>query len=243
MRSALSLLVATAALATAVPCGALEKMPGRITDGDFDTRWARCSSMTLRYFNTCTDWTWVWGGWHAGDTIGTCYEFHCYHPFVGLDGSRMYFDDVMPPGYGFTGTVAVHAADGNGCPAGLIASAPLLPVLGWNLTRWNVSVPPRFVITYEFGPATGADTALYQVSPASDHPAAGATGPQACGTCYPWDRRPQSFYWGSPESPLCPGSVLFDGVCEAAWLMEVYVRCYKLPVEKTSWGGIKNLYR
>jgi hypothetical protein len=243
MRSAGSLFAAMSLLTVAVPCGALEKTSVRLTDGDRDTGWARCTSVAVTYYNTCTDWLWVWSGWSAGDIIGTCYEFSCYHQFTMLDASAMYFAHVMPSGYGFTGTIAVHAADANGCPAGALASAPLLPVYGWNLKIWNLVVPARFVVTYEFGPASDPDSILIHVSPASDHPAPGPTGPQACGFCYPWDRLGRSFYYGSAESPLCPGSTLFDGVCDANWLAEAYVRCPKLSVDKSSWGSIKSLYR
>ena len=43
-------------------------------------------------------------------------------------------------------------------------------------------------------------------------------------------------------SPDCPGTVLFDGFCDAELAWEIAVT-YPVSVEEQSWGGIKALYR
>jgi len=88
-----------------------------------------------------------------------------------------------------------------------------------------------------FGDAPGNPASI-----ATDHPAAGPTGPAACGACYPTTRVSHSFYWGNAASPLCPGSALNDGVCDAEFLIEIVATCtdYILP---ESWAAVKQLYR
>ena len=82
---------------------------------------------------------------------------------------------------------------------------------------------------------------------ATDHPAAGPTGPQACGLCFPSTRSTHTFLYGTPASPLCPGEPLNDGVCDAELLgwSVTYACVHDGPdaVEQASWGAIKNLYR
>ena len=245
MRSAASFLVVVSLLLVAVPCGAPEKGAVRVTDEDLADSWMGVGTYTVVYYNTCTGWIWLWGGWNAGDIIGTCYEnTHC-GPNAGyvVCESLTYFRDVMPAGYGFTGTIAVQGGDANMCPTVVLASAPLLPAVRWNINFWNIVVPPRFVVTYEFGPATDPDSTAWLVRPATDHPAAGPTGPAACGYCYPTTRVGHSFYYGSASSPRCPGSAFNDGICDAEWLGMVFMICKVFPVEEDSWGSVKNLYR
>ncbi|MBZ0267963.1 hypothetical protein K8I85_07395, partial [bacterium] len=77
----------------------------------------------------------------------------------------------------------------------------------------------------------------------TDHPAAGPTGPQACDLCYPSTRTIHTFRFGNADSPLCPGSPLNDGVCDAEALYWSAQFSCAISVEPTSWGSLKNLYR
>jgi hypothetical protein len=157
-----------------------------------------------------------------------------------LVASWAYVSTAAPAGYGFTGTIAVSSADANCCPGNQLDSQTFLPISGWNSYVWTLSAGSRFVIAATLGPGSGSSIAF-----ASDHPAAGPTGPAACGTCFPTTRVEHSFYYGTSSSPLCPGSTLNDGsICGAEWLWEVGMLCACCPsVEESSFGAIKGLYR
>ena len=223
------------------PASALEKTLGRLTD-DLDG-WRSSTTSTnclVDYYNICTGWVWVWSGWAPGDRIGVGFTSCCAPKGAEVDSSFVYFETGAPSGYGFTGTIGLYAVDGNLCPTGpAIASQPLLPASGWNAVGFNplVSVPPTFAVAYTFGTAPAPPIAID-----TDHPLQGPTGPVACGTCYPSSRTPHSFWWGTASSPVCPGSVLNDGLCNAEFLWDVSMHCV-VSVESSSWGAIKGLYR
>jgi hypothetical protein len=101
-------------------------------------------------------------------------------------------------------------------------------------------VTDPFIVAYQFASDLGRPNPL---GIGGDHPAAGPTGPQACGACYPTTRVNHSYYYGTASSPLCPGSVFFnDGVCDSQLLMDASQIRF-LSVEDRSWGTIKHLYR
>jgi len=77
----------------------------------------------------------------------------------------------------------------------------------------------------------------------TDRPAAGPSGPQACGTCYPVNRTIRSFMYGPSLSPICPGSTFNDGVCDANLFWDIDLLEGGFAVEESSWGKIKTLYR
>ena len=215
---------------------ALEKAAAPF-DGENDAWSAGGASASISYYNICTGWIWVWSGWEDGDRLGLqvdSFGFGCY-----LLSHFTYFVSAAPSGYGFTGTAGVHTADSNDCPVGTLATQPFLPITGWNLLTWNVPTPGSFVLTYDFASAQGLPN---PAAIATEHPAAGPTGPAACGTCYPTNRTNHSFYFGTGASPLCPGSPLNDGLCDAQFLWDVQMAC-PFPVDETSWGQIKGLYR
>jgi hypothetical protein len=139
--------------------------------------------------------------------------------------------------YGYVGTIAVHGVDADDCPIEPpLAKQPFcIPALaGWQATTWNwLSVPSRFAIVIT-NPYTG--------TLASDHPAAGATGPISCGPCFPMTRTTHSYSWGPVSSPFCPGEKLFDGFCDAELMIDVAVTA-PTALEGKSWGQIKGLYR
>jgi hypothetical protein len=234
----LTAFVLAASLVVASTGLALEKTAARFNDDSQDGWAAGTQTCTVSYYNTCTGWIWIWSGWSANDTVGTAFE-GC-GTSCDLSQSQMYFWSGAPAGYGFTGTAAVYAADANSCPTGpAIASQALLPLSGWNVLNWGVSVPSNFVLTNAFGNTPITNPAAFP----TEHPAAGPTGPAACGTCYPIDRTTHTFYYGTSASPLCPGSSLADGSgCDAEWLHVAFLSCV-VSVEDQSWGAVKNLYR
>jgi hypothetical protein len=148
-----------------------------------------------------------------------------------------------PSGYGFTGSIAVYGVDANDCPVGpAIQSQPYIPsyvTFPFSVVNWNcVQVPSRFAIVMTLA------SYLFQ-SPAqfgSDHPAAGPTGPESCGLCFPANRPNRSYQYGTVASPICPGSPFNDGICDAQLFWDIDLAC-AVSVEDTSWGQIKGLYR
>ncbi|MBZ0267916.1 hypothetical protein K8I85_07160, partial [bacterium] len=149
-----------------------------------------------------------------------------------------------PSGWGFTGVLTVSDAS-NGCPGTEFGSHPVLPVNGAVADTWTGIPAGPVVLTYEFGPADPDEwpPPPSRVSIPTDHPAAGPTGPQACGYCYPSTRPIHTFHFGTSDSPLCPGSPLNDGVCDAEALYWSAQFSCAISVEPTSWGSLKNLYR
>jgi hypothetical protein len=243
MQSSLRSLLVTALLAVFVagPALALEKRSAQLTNDDRADVWRGASSCSLVYYNTCTGWIWIWSGWTPNDRIGVAFDSCCpANHSTGVGVTWVYFYTAAPTGYGFTGTIDVFDADANSCPTGVsLASQPFLPQSLWNSFDFGgVSVPDgTFALAATFGAGAANPAAI-----TTDHPDAGPTGGQACGTCYPLDRVNHSFYWGTPASPICPGSPLNDGVCDAQFIWDVQVAC-TVAVEQSTWGGVKNLYR
>ena len=233
----LTAFVLAASLVVASTGLALEKTAARMTD-DSDGGWAAgTQTCTVNYYNTCNGWVWIWSGLSANDRWGV--SFDGCGSSCSLDASDTYFWTAAPAGYGFTGTADVNAADANDCPGAAIASQALLPASGWNTLVWGVAVPDNFVISVNFPSDQGIPT---PVAIPTDHPAAGPTGPAGCGSCYPTTRENHTYYYGTAASPLCPGSSLNDGICDAQWLFNAYLTC-TVSVEDQSWGAVKNLYR
>ena len=222
------------------PISALEKHLSRAPEVD-SPDWSASATTTIRYYNTCTGWTWTWSGWDAGDRMGFCFD-------VGGSGgllseTSMYIEgDTWYCGYGFTGTISIR--DGCDCSAGVVAVQPWCPLfdgLGWQTTAWGgVPVPPTFQLRIDWAVPTG-----WLGNPnglVSDHPAAGATGPPACGTCFPSSRVVRSRYFDSLGTYCPSGVALDDGVCHAEFLVEASLQG-AVGLQEESWGGIKTLYR
>ncbi|HMB71304.1 MAG TPA: hypothetical protein VKU85_18485 [bacterium] len=242
-------LVVAASLALfclASPGAALEKSSARYS-GDVRDEWVRAStSCQVAYYNLCTGWVWLWEGWEAESRMGVWFTPCCPGGFGThlLTKTFLFFQKGPPAGYGFTGTLDVWTADAQGCPTGAaLRTSAFLPTSSWNevdLTGNPVDVSGGdFVVTYTLGaPITGDPTAIV-----TDHPAAGATGPAACGVCFPTTRSSRSYYYGLAGSPLCPGSPFSDVTCDAELLWDVNVLCTTTAVEGRSWGRLKELYR
>jgi hypothetical protein len=238
--------VAAAVLALATSGFALEKVASRMTDQDLDAGWTASTSCSVRYFNTCTGWVWVWSGWNPLDQVGVCWDNCCptAPPKDGtgtINAAAIYVWTGAPFGYGFTGLAKLYCDNDLDCcldASELVGQQTYLPVSGWNTYLWGVKCGRKFITVYQHGPGVANPTSY-----ATDHPAAGPTGPQACGFCYPANRVNHSFYYGTKNSPLCPGSPLNDGVCDAQFLALAGLTCNLVSVEESTWGQIKNLYR
>jgi hypothetical protein len=239
----LTAFVLAATLCLAGSSFALEKTSAKLGDDSRPDGWTAASSCYIIYSNTCTGWVWVWSGWGPNDVLGACVQSCCQAPDLQttLDVSWHFVRTGSPAGYGFTGSADVRAADAACCPTGpALASQVFLPATGWNQYLWGTQVPSSFVVSLTTGPGTLTNPLALD----TDHPAAGPTGPASCGFCFPTNRVSHSFYYGTVSSPLCPGSTLNDGICDAEWRWEFGLSCdTDIAVEESSWGTIKNLYR
>jgi hypothetical protein len=226
---------------------ALEKTVARMADDEHaQSPWSFQTTMTLAYYNTCTGWIWVWSGWQPEDRVGVHFTDGLWT--VHLAVLWTYVAVGCPYGYGFTGTIDLFHADANSCPSGApLASQPFLPASGWNPVLWTELSFNEGIAAYTLGAGTGNPLGL-----ASDYPPTGPTGPPACGTCYPAGRTGQSFYYGTPASPLCPGSPFHGGTdCDAELIWELFlvgddstgVHAGEGEFEWRSWSAVKGLYR
>jgi hypothetical protein len=229
-------LAATTVLATSA--FALEKTSARMIDRGDD--WNASTTGTIRYYNICTGWVWVWSGWADGETMGT--NFDSCGGLTYLNASWALTFSGVPSGYGFTGTIS--AIGGQNCASPVLASQPYLPPVaaGWNATLWGgLPVPSSFSVLISWAAPTGFTNST---GLASDHPFAGPTGPTSCGTCFPTTRASQSRYYGVGGAYCPSGTTLTDGLCDIEWALDVNVKCTPpISVEQESWGSIKNLYR
>jgi hypothetical protein len=234
MRKVIGSVVAAAMLAA--PAVALEKTSARMIDpGD---EWSAGSTETIRYYNNCTGWVWVWSGWSPGETMGVNFKNDCPYQFLSVSWALTF--SGVPAGYGFTGTIAAHG--GHNCSAPVFAAQPYLPPVtsGWNATAWGgVPIGARISINITWGAPSGFTNSA---GLASDHPFAGPTGPTACGTCFPSTRVSHSRYYGVAGAYCPSGITLSDGLCDIEFAMELTTHC-AVGVEDESWGGIKSLYR
>jgi hypothetical protein len=233
------LLKATACLALLgvySPASALEKH-ARPMDDAWAPDWAASTTVTIRYYNTCTGWLWVWSGWAHGEALGVCLGSECYWGIVAATWTLTF--TPQPSGYGFTGTISIN--DRCDCTGNVLAAQPWLPISGWTAHAWNVSLPlglsqTLFEIRWGAPPGFTNSSAI-----ATDHPARGPTGPQSCGTCFPSNRSVHSKYFGI-GGVYCPGTALNDGTCDVEFAMDIRLRC-GLWADEISWGQVKNLYR
>jgi len=233
----LTAFVLVASLVFATSGLALEKTAARMGDDTRPGDWNAGTTCSVAYYNTCTGWVWVWSGFGPGDVFGVCFD-NCCSPNSGTLATNWTFVwTAVPSGYGFTGTISVSNAGDGCCPTAPLASQVFFPVSGWNLYSWGVNVGSSFVVSVANGPGLATPLAM-----PSDHPAAGPTGPIACGTCYTTPRPTHSLFFGVAGGP-CVTSSLDDGSgCSAEWLFDAQLSCV-VSVEESSWATIKNLYR
>jgi hypothetical protein len=236
------ILAAAAIACVASPAAALEKTRVRLDDDSHGDAWRGASTCSIIYYNTCTGWIYGWSDWSPSDIVGVAFDTCCSPPDeTGIGTTWVYFTVGSPAGYGFTGTMEVWDANAD-CPTGTsLASQAFLPASGWNAVDFGGTQVPddTFALTTTFGPSMANPAEI-----ATDHPAAVAPEAPACGTCYPVSRVNHTFYWGTSSSIACPGSALNDGVCDAQLIWDVTVTCTPpTPVQQTTWGQVKNLYR
>lgn len=222
-----------------VPSGwAFEKVLDRATSTD--ANWNAGASCTIQYWNACVGWTWTWTSWSPQDRIGV--NFHSCRPNLESVDVFTRFTNGVPvcPGYGFTPHLEAFAADANGCATGpVLGTVTFLP----DGTTQNVAfaapvaVPPSFVALIRMG-SGGNGTVRY----GTDYDAQGPTGPQGCGLCFPTTRATRSFYYGTPSSPLCPGSRVEGPVCDVEWRWNPHMSG-GVNIEESSWSQLKNMYR
>jgi len=232
------LFAAVGLLIVTSPAIALERTEHISQPGLEARNWSTGTSCVVSYWNNCTGWVWVWGPYADQDVAGTIFEPCCGN--ARLEQSRWYIWTGVNPGYGYTGSIEISTADENGCPDVQIAQQAYVPRSGWSTSVWGVDVSGPVVVTATFSVLSVFSD---EVTLPSDHPAAGSTGPQSCGFCYPSTRPTRSHYYGNLVSGRsCPGIPLDDGVCNAEYLHEATFTC-TVPVKSSSWGEIKKLYR
>lgn len=236
------LLLAVTALCFAHPAAALQKTAARMPEDARPGQWNAATTCTVAYYNNCTGWLWIWWDWEDRSRLGVCYDCCCQNPggTASLQVHWLYCWQGAPPGYGYTGEMDVWAADGNECPIGCpLATVVYLANSGWTQHTFGIEVPCPFIVTITLGADVPSSVPCY----VTDHPAAGPTGPQALGLCYPSTRISHSYYYGTATSPLCPGIHFQDSAGDA----ELYgwyagLSC-DIAVEDASWGQIKAMYR
>jgi len=236
-------LVATTLLALS-DAGALERKPVRFTERERQQSWRAGCSATIAYYNVCAGWAWAWSGWEPESRIGVSYTSTSVCSDNALVfGHWMYLLEGSPGGYGYTGSLSIHATDSELCPSGPpIATQVFLPISGWALYSWAVN-RTRVAIVATLGSAENNPVVFASDAPSASLP----DGPISCGTCYPTNRITHSFYFGTASSPLCPGSPLNDGTCNAELLWQLVGTLVDdetpVPIRDESWGKIKSLYR
>ncbi|MGQ0720610.1 MAG: hypothetical protein ACT4PE_03425 [Candidatus Eiseniibacteriota bacterium] len=220
------------------PASALEKASRSLIDDGRGDDWGAWASVTLRYFNTCTGWLWVWSGWANGEALGVCVDGCGPAPGpTNLAATWALTFTPQPSGYGFTGTISVQ--DRCDCTGNVLASQPWLPIFGFTPHVWNIYVPAAFLIHINWAAPAGFTNGS---AIASDHPAVGPTGPQSCGICFPLNRAVHSKYFGVGGA-YCPGTVLSDGICAVEFAIDIGLKFCRISVEEASWGQIKSLYQ
>ena len=56
---------------------ALEKTVARMPHDTRPDNWSVGTTCSVRYYNFCTGWVWVWSGWGEGDVFGVCFDNCC----------------------------------------------------------------------------------------------------------------------------------------------------------------------
>ena len=224
---------------------ALEKRAELVDLATEDGGWASGCSSGLHYYNICTGWIWVWSGWEPDDQFGVVYgplEFHCDNQLILY--SSHYTLQSAPAGYGYTGTISLYQSTSEGCTIGSpLDTRPFLSDGIFTTVNWGSGpISPYFAIVLTMGPTPGNPMSF-----ATDRPAAGPTGPDACGVCYPSDRIGHSFFYEDAGASLCPAGSFNDGICDAELFWDANTIGISfvgtVSVEATSWGQIKSLYR
>ncbi|MCA9751855.1 MAG: hypothetical protein KC591_06665 [Gemmatimonadetes bacterium] len=222
---------------SASPLFALERARELALDLSAESPWVGSETCVVQYYNLCTGWFWFWesqDGYRSGTVFEAC------HPGCEVVSATAYFIDHGQSGRGYTALIGLYAVDENDCPQEPpLASMAYIQQQGWNTFQFaGVPTPTRFALM-----ATHANSVYgHEIGFISDHPAAGPTGPPACGTCFPADRVTHSYDWGSVNSPACPGERIADAMCPAEFVLNVQLSCAS-TVSESSWSRIRSMFR
>lgn len=239
MNRGVAVAIASVWMAGAGPAWSFER---RAPDEDGPTAWLGASSTVISYYNLCTGWVWHPGN-HAGQRLGVVVDTGC-GPGATLGTTWHFYYSGYGCGWGFDGTtISILAVDANDCPVDpALDSQPICPgpdLDGWMVALWDTQVPSRFAVVLDLGSRWISSYPRLR----TDHPAAGPTGPPACGTCYPTTRVNHSFLFADGDQVFCPPEVYYtDSACNAELTWYCSLLC---PVsrEPTSWGRVKALFR
>jgi hypothetical protein len=205
--------------------------------------WGSTDYCTLSYYNTCTGWIYVWGGWSVSDVVGVAFDPASCPPKADecatLLGAWFYFRNTYPT-YGYT--AAVGCATQGSVPSHLGAVTYLSDPQEW-IERWNwvdlanCHVGGGGVAIIHFtatGPLSMATEAL---------PLSCGGGSKICQTC---PQPANSYYYGSLATGNFSGSSFYAGVYNPSAtdiLMDIVVACVgPTAVESSSWGNLKAMY-
>jgi hypothetical protein len=239
IRGTLVLLTAAIVLPT-VAVRALERATVRLEDTD---SWSRSGRCEVQYYNTCTGWVY-WHleglGAHVGVLVDRCDGYSLLEQTTLYTASTGYTQE--------NSLVSIHEVDADGVPifpALAVRAVPYLcsagsgyPCEEWRTLTWDVEVPSTFMFLYTQASSWTGSRIYF------DHPAAGPTGPQACGYCYPTTRVGRTYYW--PGAITGPGEVVNDGTCDSELLLHCTLAPGATSVDpgnSRSWGAVKALYR
>lgn len=216
------LLIAPLLAAVAAPSRALERWGPEKAD-ETDSPWTASASCIVTYANICTGWIGYWtvsGSTKLGVVFDPCGEN------AVLEATTMRFSGYN---YGYPAVLEVSTVDENRCPDVPLASQTIYPTTVWETQNWGIAVDGPVVITIR---------ALEEsITCRTNWPAAGPTGPVACGTCYPPQEQAHSYSFTS-----CPPEAYADAGCyfELIWSAAF---SYANATEPATWSTIKALYR
>jgi hypothetical protein len=194
--------------------------PGPAPDGT-----ATCQ---IWHYDPCAGLVITWPLTESGQTFGVQYQ-SCA-PDAELDGVWLFSVYGTPAGWGYTSTMSVHAVDGPGSPIDPpLSEQPFLSDPGWSYVPLAVPVPDDFLVAVRYDGFNG----LFADAPYTDDP---------YDPCVPF-RPPHSYYLGTPDAPIRPGSPLFSDTEGAFELMWQAWLSAPTDIPGDSWSSIKSLYR
>jgi len=193
---------------------------------------------TIKYYNLCSGWFWLWSAGVAGDEDGVVFDFPAECSTIPgeecVNTGFWWYWRYTHPGYGYTVTYRMYDVDGAFCKAG----SPLGEFCGEDpVERWNhysglgASLGERVAITASWD--VGAIPFLVTDAPAKNEQV-------ECAEASPIAH---SFWYGGPGYPLCPPSAFEDQAGPCNILMDATFSCEETAIEPASWGAIKTLFR
>ena len=219
-------LCATLAL-IAPPSAALERLVAVEGPGPGEHASGAASTCTVSYYANCTFLYYLWTLNRAGETLGVVFD--ACTPSARLNGVWTWEFETVPAGWGYTGIISVHAVDDHDAPTGpALAASPFIATGGWSYYPLSTAVPSRFVVTSRYD---GVLPGGIGARPTLDNP-----------ICF-LRTEPHSYFFGTPDAPLSPGSP-FDvdpgGYAELFYCAEM---SSPTGLDPGTWAGVKNLYR